>query len=773
MCRKLICLTCLVSMLSTYTVVRAEVFSDDFDTPYDYLTEGIGKTGWDGFTGLGEDETVDALNVSMDREGQLYIESTGGYWHEPWDPVGPFFYKTVNGDFSVIVRVTDFAGTLESILEHNAAGIMVRNPESDTGDENWVAIGYFPTWTAFIAWNTTNNSRAELGQTTGTWLGDDTFAIAEQYPYLQIERIGDEFHLRISSDGLNFVPLTDPAYQGVYDGSQTPLVINRPDLPSTLQIGLFHATFSANTGYVAFDDFRLEGPEVSVGKAALPNPSNGAVDLPRNTNLSWKPGIYADKHNVYFGTDVNDVNEASPTDPRGVLAGENHNTVIFGPGLLDFDRTYYWRVDEVNDAEPNSPWKGNVWSFSTASFIVVEDFEDYNDYEPDTVYLTWIDGWDDPMNGSTSGYPNPIFTNGEHYMETTIVHGGSQSMPLFYDNSSAGLSEVTRTLNADWTQDDVVALTLFYYGDAGNAVEPMYVAVNGNAVVTNGAPDAVLANDWVQWTIPLQSFSDQGVNLANVTTLSIGLGNKSAPQAGGGSGHVFFDDIRLYRSLPDEPEPGPEPVDPGTDNLVAYYSFENNADDSSGNGYNATINGNVQYVSGPTGYGKALGFDGANDYVRLPIGSAIASMSDITVSTWANFFNLGGGWQRLWDFGMNDQIYMFVTPRIGTNGQLRFAIATDTVAEASITGPATLPSGWHHVTVVIDSSSMTMMLYQDGKLVADGPTPLLPSDLGETTENYLGRSQFAADSFYLGSLDEFRIYDRALSVEEILFLAGK
>jgi hypothetical protein len=328
-------------------------------------------------------------------------------------------------------------------------------------------------------------------------------------------------------------------------------------------------------------------------------------------------------------------------------------------------------------------------------------------------------------------------------------------------------------LNADWTQDDVVVLTLFYYGDAGNAVEPMYVAVNGNAVVTNDDPRAVLANDWIQWNIPLQEFADQGVNLANVSTLSIGLGNKASPQAGGGTGHVFLDDIRLYRSLPEEPEPGPEPVDPGSDNLVAYYAFENNSEDGSGNGYDATISGNPQYVSGPTGYGMGIDLDGGNDYVRLPIGPAIASMSDITVATWANFSNAGGAWQRLWDFGMSDQIYMFVTPRIGTNGQLRFAITTDAVPEANITGPATLPSGWHHVAATIDSASMTMRLYQDGKLVAEGSTPVLPSDLGETTENFLGRSQFAADAFYFGSLDEFRIYDRALSVEEILFLAGR
>jgi len=329
-------------------------------------------------------------------------------------------------------------------------------------------------------------------------------------------------------------------------------------------------------------------------------------------------------------------------------------------------------------------------------------------------------------------------------------------------------------LNADWTQNDVVALTLFYYGDAGNAIETMYVAVNGSAVVTNDDPKAVLANDWIQWNIPLQEFADQGANLANVNTLSIGLGNKADPQAGGGTGHVFFDDIRLYRSIPEEPEPGPEPVDPGTDNLVAYYAFENNTQDGSGNGYDATASGNPQYVSGPTGYGMAMEFDGSGDYVRLPIGSAIAAMNDITVSTWANFSDLGGGWQRLWDFGNDEQINMFVTPRMGTAGELRFAITiAGNTAESNITATATLPSGWHHVAAVIDSASMTMKLYQDGKLVVEGPTLTLSSDLGDTTENYLGRSQYAADSYYFGSLDEFRIYNRALSEGEILYLAGR
>jgi len=289
-------------------------------------------------------------------------------------------------------------------------------------------------------------------------------------------------------------------------------------------------------------------------KAHYPYPANTAVDTMRDIVLSWTPGLYADKHDVYLGNDFNDVNEASIADPRGVLVGQNQDDVTYDPpGLLEWGQTYYWRVDEVNEANPDSPWKGNVWTFTTANFIVVEDFEDYNDYEPDTVWNTWSDGYGDPTNGSTAGYPDPDFFGDEHYLEDEIVHGGKWSMPLFYDNS-AGLSEVTRTLTStsslsDWAQDGFVTLTLWYYGDAANAAEPMYVALNGNAVVTNDDANAALVTEWTQWDIPLQAFADQGVNLANVNTMSIGFGNKANPIVGG-SGHVFFDDIRLYRPEP-------------------------------------------------------------------------------------------------------------------------------------------------------------------------------------------------------------------------------
>ncbi|MGD2094746.1 MAG: hypothetical protein PVH77_07040 [Phycisphaerales bacterium] len=200
--------------------------------------------------------------------------------------------------------------------------------------------------------------------------------------------------------------------------------------------------------------------------AKEPVPEDQSIEVLRDVILSWTPGDFADNHNVYFGTDANDVNEASLDDPRGVLVSEGQVDASYDPGLLDWDQTYYWRIDEVNEAEPNSPWKSKLWSFTTRNFVAVDDFEDYNDYEPDRIFDAWVDGYGVTTNGSTVGYAEPDFVAGEHFVETTIVYGGSQSMPYFYDNTVAGNSEVTLTLvdPTDWTYEDVETLSLWFQG---------------------------------------------------------------------------------------------------------------------------------------------------------------------------------------------------------------------------------------------------------------------------------------------------------------------
>jgi hypothetical protein len=317
--------------------------------------------------------------------------------------------------------------------------------------------------------------------------------------------------------------------------------------------------YEAGSGAVA--ELRWSSPQtpkqfIPQGALSLPvrasrsNPSNGAVDVKQTPFLSWSPGDYAASHQVYFGTDQEAVRNAD-TDSLEYKGSQDLGSEQYNPGKLEWVTTYYWRIDEVNNVNPESPWTGNLWSFTTGDFIVVDDMELYNDLNEDEagsnrIYLAWADGYNDPTNGSTVGHLDPPF------YEQAIVHGGNKSMPFIYDNA-VGKSEATLTLTypRDWTENGVDRLVIWYIGDAANAAEPMYVVLNSTAIVTNDNPNAAQNTAWTEWSIELKMFADQGVNLINVDSITLGFGSRSNPVAGG-SGMVFFDDIRLCP--PSEPE---------------------------------------------------------------------------------------------------------------------------------------------------------------------------------------------------------------------------
>jgi hypothetical protein len=284
-----------------------------------------------------------------------------------------------------------------------------------------------------------------------------------------------------------------------------------------------------------------------VDLAHSPVPANNSTpDVKNVPPISWSPGESAAQHEVYFGTDEISVGSVDASDTTGIYRGRQSVTSYTPPEPLEWGTgPYYWRIDEYNTDGTIST--GMVWSFTVADFLLIDDFEDYNDYPPDEVWSTWIDGYDIPTNGSTIGHPDPDWSAGEHYVETSIVHGGAQSMPYFYDNNFK-YSEASRTLVSlrDWTQEGVGVLSLWFYGDAANAAERMYVALNGSVIVSHANPNAAQIGAWTEWRIDLQEFAAQGVNLANVNTITIGFGDKNNLRAGG-SGMVLFDDIRLYR----------------------------------------------------------------------------------------------------------------------------------------------------------------------------------------------------------------------------------
>jgi len=330
--------------------------------------------------------------------------------------------------------------------------------------------------------------------------------------------------------------------------------------PGTFYIGCEPFNTGSNNFNGVLDDVRLfskaliqdEIMEAMWGDpllAGIPNPANGSTPYIREAiPLSWSPGEKASQHDVYFGIDKDAVSEADISDTTGVYRGRQSVTFYTPPEGVEWGSPYYWRIDEYNNDTTIN--KGKIWSFTVANFILVDDFELYNDLNPDDlasnrIFNTWLDGFDNPtINGSIVGYATPPFA------EQTIVHGGSQSMPFSYDNSVVN-SEATITLTypRDWTEEGVGVLSLWFRSEASNAAESMYVALNDNAVVTHDNPDVAQISFWTEWTIDLQAFADQGVNLTNVNTITIGFGNRSNPVTGG-SGMMFFDDIRLYRPVP-------------------------------------------------------------------------------------------------------------------------------------------------------------------------------------------------------------------------------
>ncbi|MHC4116857.1 MAG: LamG domain-containing protein [Planctomycetota bacterium] len=280
------------------------------------------------------------------------------------------------------------------------------------------------------------------------------------------------------------------------------------------------------------------------------SPANGSTpDIDSALPLGWQAGDKASQHDVYFGTDVAAVTDADASDTTGVYRGSQNGTSYNPPEGVEWGGgPYYWRVDEINNDGTIS--KGRVWSFTVADFILVDDFESYtdNDAANEAIWQIWIDGFGVATNGSQVGYLLPP------YAERATVNSGAQSMPLTFDNSGTvaySEAELTLTASRDWTAHGVTDLSLWFHGDPANGADQLYIAVasaGGQPVVVNN-PDAAAAqiNAWTEWVIPLQTLADQGVNLANVDKIIVGVGARDNSSVANGMGKVLIDDIRLYK----------------------------------------------------------------------------------------------------------------------------------------------------------------------------------------------------------------------------------
>jgi hypothetical protein len=383
------------------------------------------------------------------------------------------------------------------------------------------------------------------------------------------------------------------------------------------------------------------------------------------------------------------------------------------------------------------------------------------------IFSTWSDGVTDNKSGSQVGYNNAPFA------EQTIIHGGKQSMPLQYDNTAKfSFSEATRTFAParNWTVSGIRSLSLYLHGAADNKGGQLYVKINGVKVPYNGNAGDITRSAWIPWNIDLSAV---GGNLSKVTTLAIGI------EGAGSKGIIYIDDIRLYPLTPQYITP----VDPGNANLLALWALEGDAKDSSGHNLNGTVKQGTFVPSGRTGGGQALQLQKAG-YVDLGNPPALDfATGDWAVTAWFKT-NMSGG--------VDDPHQGVIYGKGGDNtGGKRYALNMSLNTEGVVTlvvdddnvqrwdansQTKTNDNQWHFVAGLREGG--VARIYIDGLL--EGTTTLPAGyDLSGTSQHnaYIGAVTYHPDGsiykLFSGLIDEVRIYNRALSAGEVLYLAGQ
>jgi len=264
-------------------------------------------------------------------------------------------------------------------------------------------------------------------------------------------------------------------------------------------------------------------------QAFRPQPAVGATDVSVATDLSWRPGREATSHKVAIGTD-----SAAVAAGAGAQMVTEHS---YTPADLALGTQYFWKVDEIGDG---SEYPGDVWDFTTEAYVIVDDFERYGDNidAQNTIWHTWIDGLTDQASGSQVGYDQAPFA------ERTVVRGGSQAMPLRYDNSKFAFSEAKLTFDdaQNWTAHGIKSLSLWFRGATGNT-GTLYLKLNNTKIAYDGPAADIGIAGWHKWNVVLAGTS---ANLSKVISLTVGV-------QGAGSGIVYVDDIHLSSTVPTPP----------------------------------------------------------------------------------------------------------------------------------------------------------------------------------------------------------------------------
>ena len=521
--------------------------------------------------------------------------------------------------------------------------------------------------------------------------------------------------------------------------------------------------------------------------ACNPIPVDGAKNVPTDAILSFSPGQSATKHIIHFGTDLTNIGASAGgvSEPPQL---QDANT--FDPGGLELGTTYYWRIDEVND---QNAWPGAVWSFTTKNHFIVDDFEQYNFLPPNDPNHNWI-------NETWKKVIVNLWTEQTHEC-------GKKSMEFAYWYSrNSPDSETVRAFSPpqDWASTDAKVLELYFYGMSYNTVSQMYLVLNdGNSDIVLpylGDANDITKETWQPWRIELQELQD--IDLSNIESIAIGFYADPGDPYGeyGGSGKIYFDDIRLYSSrcleenMPDADfnsdclvnfedleeiafswlDTGYNIYPVAAPNApVAWYEFEDYVTDSAGNAHGRKI-GNPTYTQGV--YGQAISFDGYEDAVELS--GAANLFSKISTGITIAFWQYGADSPHHTDtLCCSNYTYGGDDPAIAINlgcwrrpGKYHWDCGNPWSFENRLSGNHRYPGEWfgrwNHWAFTKDVEAGTMRIFLNGLLYdtrTDAKTPI-----SGITSFEIGNGWYGG---YDGSIDDFLIYDYALTQPEIAYIA--
>jgi len=503
------------------------------------------------------------------------------------------------------------------------------------------------------------------------------------------------------------------------------------------------------------------------------SPADGSANVDPTVELRWRAGREASVHDVYLGSNPDNLPLAD------VVTGSPY--AAYDTSALDLQlggQTYYWQVNEVNELEVPGTWAGEILEFSTREFLVVDDFESYTN-DADTysrVFQTWIDGAGYTVSVEVAGNGTGSYIGHDpalgDIMEKETVHGGTQSAPIYYGNGGQRISEVDRTFDEpqDWTRAGTKSLSLWFYGLASNTGQ-LYVKINGRKVPYPGDAGDIARAAWLPFNIDLSEIE----GAQSVTSLTIGV-----ETTGANEGVVYVDDIRLYPLTPDLIVP----AEPDAAGLLTHLRFDEGAGtiaaDASGNGRDGTLVRDPQWVAGKVDgalqfrQGSHVLDDDAEDYLN--------GLEALTVCMWikSNVVDTDQGVLICHDPSGVDET---ITVRYDSSGSssngtnlLKVAVTSTGDVQQLESSSNVQTTEWQHICMTWQSGAL-LRLYVNG--IEDTPTGRNnPNNTGSvsTCEKLIigkgGKDEIASVGWD-GLIDDVRIYDRALTDGEILWLSGE